>query len=40
MYKDHLQKTKKGNAEEEYINVDEIIKELILNGATNKNAHQ
>ena len=40
MYKNHLQKSKKENEDEEYINLDEIIEELILDIATNENAQQ
>ena len=37
MYEDHLQRSKKGNANEEYIDLNEIIEEL---GEANENAQQ
>lgn len=40
MYKNHIQESKKGNANEEYTHLDEIIEELVPNGAANENVQQ
>ena len=40
MYKDYLQENKKGNVDEEYTKLDEIIEQLIIEGAKNENTQQ